>query len=171
MTGPDDAKFLALAAPSLGIVTVVLRSRGPTGMMRTSQREFLSRCGPWAVPALGAWMATATGLTVVGPVLLTGPRADERAARSTVRPITSLLAVQIGLEGALGVLSDKSQPVSGLVFSLYRLRQLRRAGDDVTLDRTPRVRRLLRLQTWFWRANVLMLLVTVVGRTVMRPRS
>ncbi len=138
--------------------------------MRAPQREFLSRCGPWATPVLGAWMATATGLTVVGPLLLTRRRADERAARSTVRPLASLLAVQVGLEGALGVLSDKSHPVSGMAFSLYRLRQLRRARADITLDQTPGVRRVLGLQAWFWRANVLMLVVTMVARTVMRPR-
>ncbi len=101
---------------------------------------------------------------------MTGRRADEQAARSTVRPLASLLAVQVGLEGALGVLSDKSHPLSGVAFSLYRLRQLRRARAAVPLDRTPRVRRVLGLQTWFWRANVLLLLVTVVARTVMRPR-
>ncbi len=39
----------------------------------------------------------------------------------------------------------------------------------VTLDQTPRVRRVLGLQTWIWRANVLTLLVTIVARTVMRP--
>jgi hypothetical protein len=168
--GAGDARFLATATPALTIATVVLRSRGRTGIMRTPQHEFLSRCGPWATPALGAWMATATGLTVVGPLLLTRRRADERAARSTVRPLASLLAVQVGLEGALGVLSDKSHPLSGMAFSLYRLRQLRRARAAVTLDQTPRVRHVLELQTWFWRANVLMLLVTIVARTVMRPR-
>ena len=138
--------------------------------MRTPQGEFLSRCGPWATPALGAWMATATGLTIVGPLLLTRRGAAERAARPTVRPIASLLAVQVGLEGALGVLSDKSHPLSGMAFSLYRLGQLRRARAAVTLDPTSRVRRVLGLQTWFWRANVLVLLITVVARTAMRPR-
>jgi hypothetical protein len=166
----EDARFLAAATPALTVATVVLRSRGPTGVMRTPQREFLSRCGPWATPALGAWMATAVGLTAVGPLLLTRQGADERAARPTVRPLASLLAVQVGLEGVLGVLSDKSHPLSGIAFSLYRLRQLRRARAAVPLDRTPRVRRVLGLQTWFWRANVLVLLVTVVARTVMRPR-
>ena len=166
----EDARFLAIATPALTIATVVLRSRGRTGLMRTPQREFLSRCGPWATPVLCAWMATATGLTVVGPLLLTRRRADEQAARSTVRPVASLLAVQVGLEGALGVLSDKSHPLSGMAFSLYRLGQLRRARAAVPLDQTPRVRRVLGLQTWFWRANVLMLLVTIVARTVMCPR-
>ena len=139
--------------------------------MRTPQREFLSRCGPWAAPALTAWMATATGLTFVGPLLLTGRRGDEHAARSTVRPIASVLAVQVGLEGALGVVSDKSHPVSGMVFSIYRLGQIRRARASHAVDRMARVRRVLGLQTWFWRANVVMLLVTVVGRTVMRPAA
>ena len=166
----EDARFLAMATPALTVATVVLRSRGRTGVMRTPQREFLGRCGPWATPALGAWMATAIGLTVVGPLLLTRRGADERAARSTVRPLASLLAVQVGLEGALGVLSDKSHPITGMAFSLYRLGQLRRARAAVTLDQTPRLRRVLGLQTWFWRANVLMLLATVVARTVMRPR-
>ena len=137
--------------------------------MRTPQREFLDRCGPWAMPALGAWMATATGLTVVAPLVLTGPRAAGCAARSTVRPIATLLAVQVGLEAALGVLSDKSHPVSGMVFSTYRLAQLLRARASGVVGGTPRVRRVLTLQTWFWRADVLLLLVTTVGRTVMRP--
>lgn len=159
-----------MATPALTIATVVLHSRGRTGIMRTPQRQFLNRCGPWATPALGAWMATATGLTVVGPLLLTSRRADERAARPTVRPLASLLPVQVGLEGALGVLSDESHPLSGMAFSLYRLGQLRRARTAVNLDQTPRVRRVLGLQTWFWRDNVLMLLVTIVARTVMRPR-
>ena len=122
------------------------------------------------MPALGAWMAAATWLTFVGPLLLTRRGAVERAARSTVRPLASLLAVQVGLEGVLGVLSDKSHPLTGMAFSLYRLGQLRRARADVSLDRSPRTRRILDLQTWFWRANVLMLLVTTVARTVMRPR-
>jgi hypothetical protein len=78
--------------------------------------------------------------------------------------------MQVGLEGALGVISDKSHPLSGLAFSLYRLGQLRRARAAVTLDQTPGVRRVLGLQTCFWRANVLMLLATIVARTVMRPR-
>jgi hypothetical protein len=166
----EEARFLAMATPALTIATVVLRSRGRTGIMRTPQREFLSRCGPWATPALGAWMATATGLTIVGPLLLTRRRADEQAARSTIRPLASLLAVQVGLERALGVLSDKSHPLSGMAFSLYRLRQLRRARAAVTIDQTPCVRRVLGVQTWFWRANVLMLMITIVARTVMRPR-
>jgi hypothetical protein len=165
----EDARFLAMVTPALTIASVVLRSRGRTGVMRTPQREFLSRCGPWATPALGAWMATATGLTVVAPLLLTRRGADEHAARSTVRPIASLLAVQVALEGTLGVISDKSHPISGAAFSLYRLGQLRRARAAVALDNTPRVRDILRLQTWFWRANVLMLLITVVARTVMPP--
>ena len=165
-----DARFLATATPARTLATLVLRSRGRTGIMRTPQREFLSRCGPWATPALGAWMATATGSTVVAPLLLTRRGADERAARSTVRPLASLLAAQVLLEGALGVLSDKSHPVTGMAFSLYRLRQLRRARAAVVLGRAPRVRRVLDLQTWFWRANVLMLLMTVAARTVMRPR-
>jgi len=170
VTGAEDARFLALATPGLAIATAVLQARGRTGIMRTPQRQFLDRCGPWATPALGVWMASATGLTVVGPLLLTRRRADERAARSTVRPLASLLAVQVVLEAALGVLSDKSHPVSGMAFSLHRLRQLREARAAVALSGAPRVRRLLGLQTWFWRANVLMLLATIVGRTVMRPR-
>ena len=138
--------------------------------MRTPQQEFLGRCGPWAAPALATWMAAATALTGVLPLILTRRNADGRAARSAVRPIASLLAVQVVLEAALGALSDKSHPLTGTAFSLYRLRQLRRACAAVPLDRAPRVRRLLDAQTWFWRANLCMLLVTVVARTVMRPR-
>lgn len=100
---------------------------------------------------------------------LTGPRADEHAARATVKPIASLLAVQAVLEGVLGVVSDKSHPLTGMVFALYRLRQPRRARADGTPDRTPRVGRLLTLQTWSWRASVCLLLITTVGRTVMCP--
>lgn len=170
VTGAEEARFLARAAPALTVVTVVLRSRGRTGIMRTPQREFLSRCGPWAAPAFGAWMAMATGLTIVGPLLLTRRRAKEHAARSTVRPIASLLAVQIGLEGTLGLLSDKSHPISGLAFSLQRLGQIRRARASAGLHQTPRIRRVLGLQASFWRANLLLLLVTIVARTVMRPR-
>ncbi len=164
-----DAKFLAVSTPALTVATLVLRSRGRTGVMRTPQREFLDRCGRWATPALGAWMATATGLTVVAPLVLTGRRADEQAARSTIQPIASLLLLQVGLEGVLGVLSDKSHPVTGTVFSTYRLGQLRGARASRTVQRMPRVRRVLTLQTWFWRANVAMLLVTAVARTAMRP--
>ena len=45
-----------MATPALTIATVVLHSRGRTGIMRTPQREFLNRCGPWATPALGVWV-------------------------------------------------------------------------------------------------------------------
>ena len=114
-------------------------------------------------------MATAVVLTAGAPLLLTTGTARERAARPTVRPIASVLAVQIGLEGVLGVLSDKSHPISGTVFSIYRLGQLRRARASHTVARTPRVRRVLALQTWFWRANVLLLVVTTGARTGMRP--
>ena len=138
--------------------------------MRTSQQEFLGRCGSWATPALGAWMATAAGLTAVGPLLLTGRNTDERAARAAIRPLASVLVVQVGLETALGRISDKAHPVVGLAFSLHRLVQIRWARETAAFDRTPRVHRLLDLQRWFWRGNVVMLLVTVVGRTVMRPR-
>ncbi len=115
-------------------------------------------------------MAAATGLTVVAPHLLTRGRARERAARAAVRPPASVLAAQVTLEGALGVLSDASHPVSGAVFSLYRLGQIRRARAAVARG-TPRVRRVLAVQTWFWRANLVLLLLTTVGRTVMRPRG
>ena len=164
-----DARFLAAATPALTAVTIVLRARGRPGLLRTSQREFLDRCGPWAAPALGAWMVAATALTGVLPLLLTGRHAGERAARPAVRPIASLLGAQVVLEGALGALSDKSHPLTGAAFSLYRLRQIRRARAADTVDRAPRVGRLLGVQALFLRANVCMLLATVVARTVMRP--
>ena len=93
-------------------------------------------------------MAAAAGSTIVGP---------------------PLLAVQVGVDAVLGLLSDTSHPVSGMAFSRYRLRQLRRARAAAGLDRTPRVRRVLGVQAWFWRGNVLLLLATVLGRTVVRP--
>ena len=155
-----------MATPALTAATLVLRSRGRAGLLRTPQQEFLDRCGPWAAPALGAWTAAATALTGVLPLLLTGRHAGERAARPAVRPIASLLGAQVVLEGALGGLSDKSHPLTGAAFSLYRLRQIRLAR---AADRALRVRRLLGVQASFWRADVGMLPAVVVVRTVMRP--
>lgn len=70
---------------------------------------------------------------------------------------------------ALGVPRDTSHPLTGMAFSLHRLGHLRRARAALTVGQAPRVWRVLRLQTWFWRANVLLLLVTVAARTVVRP--
>lgn len=59
-----DLVFLGGAVPASTVATLVLRR---TSIMRTPQPEFLRRCGPWAKPALAAWMLAANAVTI-GPL-------------------------------------------------------------------------------------------------------
>lgn len=86
-------------------------------------------------------------------------------------PIADLLGLQALVEVGLGTLSDRSHPVTGMLFSAYRLGQVRRARKSPLLDHAPQMRRLLGFQRLFWSANIAMLVGTVVGRTRMTPEG
>lgn len=112
-------------------------------------------------------MATAGLISVIVPARAAWQGDD--VVRRAVLPIPALVVLQVGLEGSLGRLTDRSHPITGMVFSIYRIRQIRRAECICRTTGDTQVRRTLPPQQGFWVANLAMLAATVAGRTWMKP--
>lgn len=166
MADDADSRFLMVAVPALAWLGGRLARGAWPGYCRVSQRDFLARA-PWRTPALTAWMLTATALSGVAPILTTRDGRPQAGSAAMAIPMT--LLCQVGLEGVIGLRTDRAHPVVGATFSTFRLWQVRREaatrGPDDHLHH-----RLLVAQQTFWSANIAMLAVTVWGRT-RRPRN
>ncbi len=130
----------------------------------------------WGRTALGAWMLAITSVSVLGPLAALAVWGRYREVRRVLLPYVLVLVVQISVEILLpGVVSPNVVVLTGLVFTGYRLLQLRvcrRFSLDAGVpDRLGNVvvGGLLSAGLTFWAANGLFLLLVTLPGVVTLP--
>lgn len=170
-----DAAFVVLA--TLVVATVgLLVEAGQLPWLSPGERPLQETFPAWGRAAFAVWMLLAVLLGLVLPSVALVVWRRDRAVRAALLPYVLLLVVQVATELlAAGVFFPNIFAVVGLLYTCYRLRQLRRSarvlasarGGATTGRRAARA--LLLSGLAFWALNLAFLLAVVFSLMVDLP--
>ncbi len=168
--------FVLAATAGVTLIAWYLAAGGLPWLMPISTQDLLRLAPPWVGPAFRLWMTTAVILALALPLLVLAAWGRHASVRWALLPYVLVLAVQIATEIVLTRLfSTRPVAIAGLVYTSYRLWQLVRARAAFAAAPAPGgfarrgVDLILLAGLVFWSANLLVVLATVAGRTLMAP--